>query len=275
MITNKNTLSLDKFYTNPDIVKICYDAIKKYLDIDKNDLIIEPSAGNGSFINIIKKLSKNYRFYDIKPENKEIINKNFLDLLPEDSNNNCHIIGNPPFGNKSSMAIAFIKHATNILKAKSISFILPISFKKSSQQKSFPLNYHLIYQSNLPENSFTYFGITKNIKTVFQIWIYKDKLRRITQKLTPAKWYSFSKKENSTISIRRVGSKIGYVKISEESDNINTHWFIKINKIFNITIDNLLIKLNRLNFNKDNNVGALSISKQDIIRKYNNITLFI
>ena len=42
MITNKNTLSLDKFYTNPDIVKICYDAIKKHLDINKNDLIIEP-----------------------------------------------------------------------------------------------------------------------------------------------------------------------------------------------------------------------------------------
>jgi hypothetical protein len=271
MITNKNTLSLDKFYTNPDIVKICYDAIKKHLDINKNDLIIEPSAGNGSFINIIKKLSNNYRFYDIKPENKEIVKKNFLDLLPEDSYNNCHIIGNPPFGNKSSMAIAFIKHATNILRAKSISFILPISFKKSSQQKSFPLNYHLIYQSNLPENSFTHFGITKNIKTVFQIWIRKDNSRRITQKLTPSEWYSFSKKENSTISIRRVGSKIGYVKISEESDNINTHWFIKINKIFNITIDNLLIKLNRLNFNKDNNVGALSISKQDIIRKYNRI----
>ena len=97
MITNKNTLSLDKFYTNPDIVKICYDAIKKHLDINKNDLIIEPSAGNGSFINIIKKLSNNYRFYDIKPENKEIVKKNFLDLLPEDSYNNCHIIGNPPF----------------------------------------------------------------------------------------------------------------------------------------------------------------------------------
>ena len=38
MITNKNTLSLDKFYTNPDIVKICYYSIKKHLDINKNDI---------------------------------------------------------------------------------------------------------------------------------------------------------------------------------------------------------------------------------------------
>ena len=272
MSTNKNILSLDKFYTNRDIVNLCYDVIKTHIDIDKNDLIIEPSAGNGSFINIIKKLSNNYKFYDIKPENKEIVKKNFLDLHYDDSNNNCHIIGNPPFGNKSSKAIAFIKHATYILKAKSISFILPISFKKLSLQKSFPLNYHLIYQINIPINSFTYFGITKNIKTVFQIWIHKDKLRKITQKLIPSYWYSFTKKENSTISIRRVGSKIGYVKITEDSDNINTHWFIKINSSLNNKILNLLIKLNNINFNKDNNVGALSISKQDIIKKYNKLS---
>ena len=83
---------------------------------------------------------------------------------------------------------------------------------------------------------------------------------------------SFTKKENSTISIRRVGSKIGYVKITEDSDNINTHWFIKINSSLNIKILNLLIKLNNINFNKDNNVGALSISKQDIIKKYNKLS---
>ena len=35
---------------------------------------------------------------------------------------------------------------------------------------------------------------------------------------------------------------------------------------------NLLIKLNNINFNKDNNVGALSISKQDIIKKYNKLS---
>ena len=154
----------------------------------------------------------------------------------------------------------------------SVCVFIIVSFKKLSLQKSFPLNYHLIYQINIPINSFTYFGITKNIKTVFQIWIRKDKLRKITQKLIPSYWYSFTKKENSTISIRRVGSKIGYVKITEDSDNINTHWFIKINNSLNIKILNLLIKLNNINFNKDNNVGALSISKQDIIKKYNKLS---
>ena len=276
-MADKN-LNLDKFYTNKDIVGVCYDAIKTHLGIDKKELIIEPSAGNGAFINIIKKLSNNYRFYDIKPENDEIIKKDFLELRFEDCNvasgvgSGCHIIGNPPFGNKSSKAIAFIKHSTNILMAKSVSFILPISFKKASLQKSFPPNYHLVYQTVLAPNSFTHFGIPKNIKTVFQIWIKKDRARRVAVKITPASWYSFDKKENSDISIRRVGSKIGFVKLCEERDNTNTNWFIKINSVVG-DISKLLGKLNSIRFNKENNVGPLSISKQDIIKKYNSIRL--
>lgn len=268
-------LNLDKFYTNKDIVGVCYDAIKTHLDIDKKELIIEPSAGNGAFINIIKKLSNNYIFYDIKPENEEIIKKDFLELRVEDCNvasSGCHIIGNPPFGNKSSKAIAFIKHATNILMAKSVSFILPISFKKASLQKSFPPNYHLAYQTVLAPNSFTHFGIPKNIKTVFQIWIRKNRVRRVAVKITPASWYSFDKKENSDISIRRVGSKIGFVKLREERDNTNTHWFIKINSVVG-DISKLPNKLNGISFNKENNIGPLSISKQDIIKKYNSLRL--
>ena len=277
-------LNLDKFYTNKDIVGVCYDAIKIHLDIDKKELIIEPSAGDGAFINIIKKLSNNHRFYDIKPENDEIIKKDFLELRFEDCNvasgvgvgsgSGCHIIGNPPFGNKSSKAIAFIKHATNILKAKSVSFILPVSFKKASLQKSFPPNYHLVYQTALAPNSFTHLGIPKNIKTVFQIWIRKNRVRRVAMKITPASWYSFDKKENADISIRRVGSKIGFVKLCEESDNTNTHWFIKINSAVG-DIGGLLGKLNSIKFNKENNIGPLSISKQDIIKKYNSLRLVL
>ncbi len=160
--------------------------------------------------------------------------------------------------------------------AKSVSFILPISFKKASLQKSFPPNYHLVYQTVLAPNSFTHFGIPKNIKTVFQIWIKKDRVRRVAVKITPASWYSFDKKENSDISIRRVGSKIGFVKLREERDNTNTHWFIKINSATgNIgeLLSELLGKLNSIRFNKENNVGPLSISKQDIIKKYNSIRL--
>ncbi len=59
--------TIDKFYTKKEIVDKCIKSIKKYIDFDNNDLIIEPSAGNGSFIEKIKKLSNNYKFYDLEP----------------------------------------------------------------------------------------------------------------------------------------------------------------------------------------------------------------
>ena len=79
---SKNTLSkqttglkretTDKFYTKKEIVEACIDYLKCFISIDDNDLFIEPSAGNGSFITEIKNISSNHEFYDLKPENKEI-----------------------------------------------------------------------------------------------------------------------------------------------------------------------------------------------------------
>ena len=70
----------DKFYTNPSTVEICLNVIKQYLHILPNDLIIEPSAGNGAFINGIKTLSNHYRFYDLEPEHPDIQQQDYMKL---------------------------------------------------------------------------------------------------------------------------------------------------------------------------------------------------
>ena len=129
---------IKNIYTNNFIVNEIIKIIKSQNIINKNDLIVEPSAGNGAFINGIKSLSNNYLFYDIKPEHKEIIKQDFLSL---DLTNiikqfdNIHIIGNPPFGRQSAITIKFIKKCC--LFSKSISFILPKSFKKDSLKDKF------------------------------------------------------------------------------------------------------------------------------------------
>ena len=46
--------TIDKFYTKENIVNQCLEAIKSNLNILEEDLILEPSAGNGVFINKIK-----------------------------------------------------------------------------------------------------------------------------------------------------------------------------------------------------------------------------
>ena len=48
--------TIDKFYTKINVVKICINLIKQYLTITIDDLIIEPSAGDGAFIEFIKTL---------------------------------------------------------------------------------------------------------------------------------------------------------------------------------------------------------------------------
>ena len=130
--------TIDKYYTKDTIVESCLNSIKNYINITNDDLIIEPSAGNGSFIAGIKSLSNNFIFYDLEPENKEIIKQDYLLFDYKDLTNkfnNIHIIGNPPFGRQSSLAIKFIKKSCEF--CDSISFILPKSFKKDSLKKNF------------------------------------------------------------------------------------------------------------------------------------------
>jgi len=41
---------LDQFYTIPSCSKICIDKMNELYDITNFDLMVEPSAGNGSFL---------------------------------------------------------------------------------------------------------------------------------------------------------------------------------------------------------------------------------
>jgi len=256
----------DKYYTNYKIIKYCCKKFKKNIKIYNNDLIIEPSAGNGAFLPCIK----NYKFLllDIKPEHKLIIKKNFLNYNYtniEKKYKNIHAIGNPPFGKKSSLAIKFIKKSCEF--CDSFSFILPRSFNKKFLQKSIPLKFHLLKSYNLPNNSFLK---NKNeIKCVFQIWKKKNYNRKKIIKILPNNNYIFvSKFQNPDIAIRRVGSKSGYIYCNNlKNKNLNTHYFIKIlkkKKKFK-NIKNLKLKENKYT------LGPYSISKMDIIIELNKL----
>ena len=46
--------SIDKFYTKKEVAMYCINLFKEYVKPNNGDLIIEPSAGNGAFIDAIK-----------------------------------------------------------------------------------------------------------------------------------------------------------------------------------------------------------------------------
>ena len=258
--------TIDKYYTKDTTVNLCIELIKQHITINDNDLIIEPSAGNGSFIEEIKTISSNYLFYDLEPQNEEIEKRDYLDYDETDIQSkydNIHIIGNPPFGRQSSLAIKFIKKSCNF--CDSVSFILPKSFKKESLKKTFPLNFHLIIETDLPEGSFLVDGVEHDVPCVFQIWKKMEYNRNVSPKLEPSGFVFVEKIEDPDISFRRVGVNAGKID-TNIIKNIQSHYFIKFtnNKPLTENIHNL----SKINYIFNNTVGPKSISKQELIKEF-------
>lgn len=263
--------TIDKYYTSNKIVNKCIELIQEYVNIQKEDLCIEPSAGNGSFITMIKTITNNYLFYDLEPENSEIIKLDYLDfdsntMIPQNVKK-IHMIGNPPFGRQSSLAIKFIKKSQQY--CDSISFILPKSFKKPSLQKHFQLNFHLINEYDIPEKSFIVDNKPYDVPCVFQIWIKKDTNRNVPEKQVPNKYCFVKKEDNHDISFRRVGVYAGTIDKKTEEKSIQSHYFIKFDAILT---GELFDNLSQIKYEcKNNTVGPKSISKQELIKEFNKI----
>ena len=162
----------DQFFTPIDTAKKCYmkllDILKLYNDNEKNYIFIEPSAGNGNFLNL---LPKERRIgIDIEPKHDEIIEADFLEWLPDNINNKYIIIGNPPFGLRGQLALKFILHSNKF--ADYVCFILPQLFE--SDGKGVPRKrvkgYNLIYSEKLNSNFEEPNGKKIKIECIFQIW---------------------------------------------------------------------------------------------------------
>lgn len=263
---NRNTI--DKYYTKDNVVDLCLNLVKKYIQISSDDLIIEPSAGNGSFIKGIKSLTNNFKFYDLEPDNNQIVKQDYLLYnysTVKENFSKIHIIGNPPFGRQSSLAIKFIKKSCEF--CDSVSFILPKSFKKDSLKKTFPLNFHLIFEIDLPDKSFLVDRDEHNVETVFQIWEKKNIKRKIIKNVEPLNFIFVGKTENPDISFRRVGVNAGIIDRKIEEKSIQSHYFIKFTNGKSVN-DNINL-LKEIQFNHNNTVGPRSISKQELIKEFN------
>ena len=262
--------TIDKYYTKDTVVESCLDHVKTYLQIESNDLIIEPSAGNGSFISGIKSITNNCKFYDLEPDNVEIVKQDYLlydynDIKNASAYNKIHVIGNPPFGRQSSLAIKFIKKSCEF--CDSISFILPKSFKKESLKKTFPLHYHLVFEIDLPDNSFLVDGQEHDVPCIFQIWVKKTTLRAVTEKVEPVNFMFVEKTDNPDISFRRVGVNAGTIDQSIDEKSVQSHYFIKFTNGKSLT-DNITT-LSTITYDFNNTVGPKSISKPELILKFN------
>jgi len=260
---------LDEFYTKLNVARDCLSFIKNFVDISTKDIIIEPSAGDGSFIKGIKSLCPNYLFLDVNSERKDILKQDYLTLdvgYIADKYRKCHVIGNPPFGRQSSLAIKFIKKSCEY--CDTISFILPRSFKKESRKKFFPLNFYLKFEQDLPSNSFLINNQSHDVPCVFQIWEKTSSKRKEPEKVVPLNFLFVKKNEAPTIAVRRVGANAGRIDWVTSNKNEHSHYFIKF---VNFELSGALYeKLMDIKYkNVADTIGPKSISKQELTIEFN------
>lgn len=272
-------LKLDQFYTQNEIAKYCSDIIKRFFDIDKYK-VLEPSAGCGAFLDYFD----NWYACDIDPKRDDIERKNFLvdDISDNLIGNSIITIGNPPFGKKSKLAIAFINKAFEY--SNIVGFILPIQFLKYSAQKQVRPDAKLIYSENLPEDSFIFKGKNYSVRCCFQIWVINDNnypnLRITTPPTTKHKDFEMWQYNNTIqaskyfdkneykwdFAVPRQGYKDYSIReINPDNMDRRTQWiFFKANN------EETLNKLLNIDFDKlsKNNTSTPGFGKADVINEY-------
>ncbi len=167
-------IGLDQYYTTPKVAEYCWRSFQDFLKREKvvlgNYKIIEPSAGKGSFYNLLPKKSR--IGIDVEKYSPEYIQQDFLTWEPNHTDQRpCIAIGNPPFGYRGWLALAFLNRASEFCDY--VGFILPMSFQ--SDGKGSPKNrvngMRLVHSEHLSGDMFTLpNGETVQVNTLWQIW---------------------------------------------------------------------------------------------------------
>lgn len=272
---------LDDFYTNPELATKLLNDVRRITnrELSSWDLIVEPSAGGGSFFNILPE--SNRRGFDIHPTCAGIEIADFLQVGPScfvGSPSNTLVIGNPPFGKNGSTALRFLNICLKY--ANWVGFILPRSFEKESVlSRVKPMTAHIVHQEVLPVDSFIRNGIAHSIPTVFMVW-------SVLPDAPPRKYYSTtvhtdfefvmqpseSEIRSQTLAmIQRVGQRAGRFTRKEEEmlskRKSKNFYFLR-----SLSGSRVLECLKQLNLeespSKYKTAGMPSISKSDIVSAY-------
>lgn len=148
-------IRLDKYYTPTDLAERLVAKTFEVIGCDNITDIIEPSAGSGSFSNLLE-----CRAIDIEPEADGIECGDFLEMdIPYKKGR--LVIGNPPYGDKMGLAIKFFNKAVEICDY--IAFILPIGQLNNTVRL---YKFDLIYSEDLGYASYS----GKNLWCCFNIY---------------------------------------------------------------------------------------------------------
>ena len=164
--------SLDQFYTKPEVAEACWEHFTNTLstlNLSLSDLFfIEPAAGTGAFYELLP--AQRRLGIDLVPKCDGVKPQDFFKVTnPPFAPKDTAIIGNPPFGKRGKVAIAFFNHAAHL--ADLVAFIVPVNFRKFIVHRQLNPNMRFISKLPLPRDAF-HLGTGKSyaVNTEFQIW---------------------------------------------------------------------------------------------------------
>lgn len=168
-----DNVGLDQFFTRPEIAQACWDSLMNVMTKNGADIsqykYIEPSAGLGAFYNLLP--SERRVGIDVQQFHSEYIQSDFLAWLPKKNGYQYACVGNPPFGYRAWLALAFLNHASQF--SDYVGFIVPMAFqsrgKSNVQDRVVGMN--LIHSEPLPADSFIdENGKILKVNALWQIW---------------------------------------------------------------------------------------------------------
>ena len=257
------SLPSDSYFTSKETAKKCFDIflnVCNEYNIDVNEYtFIEPGAGDGSFFDL---MPKDRRIgIDIIDRRADVIDSDFLKWMPDELDNKYITLGNPPFGIRGAIALAFINRS--FLFSDAVGFILPMSFHSDGKGTNMRrvINGHLIHSVIIENEKFYSPDNDKEIKVniLFQVWkrgagkgIFKEydiseyaEIKTVNS--DPKRYCGMDKLNeydffiNSTFFENGEGNKIVY-KFSDLKYSAGYGVIIKKNK------DELLTKLSKINW---------------------------
>lgn len=280
----KRIVGNEQYFTPNDVARACVERLDSVFPVESFDRIVEPSAGDGAFLRFLPPTTV---AIDIEPQADNINRADFLTWMPEPLANQAGrtlVLGNPPFGQRAALAMAFISHAATF--ADVIAFILPMSFNKYTFRDRVPAHFHLVDSMNLTaaydlarDPSSTPADTESRrttVNTVFQVWEKRPEARAVAPRITEHPHFTMRHahlawttedqraelRRSHDFAIAQVGSNFAPKDV--DSVTKGSHWFV------HGLVPGVRDVFERLDFSHlaGMNTAHTSLSKRDIIEAY-------
>ena len=225
------TPRLDQFYTNPDLARqYAEQVIADYGSAVK--CFVEPSAGSGAFVEPLRAAGKQFIALDIAPQANDIQRGDFLEEDWWPASGKVAVVGNPPFGKNSSLAVKFFNRAAALARTEVIAFIVPRTFRKHSIHRRLNPYFTRAVDDDVPDNAFIKNGKPHDVPCAWQIWERRPHPRPdlTTPDISHIIRY-VDDPQSGDFAVRRVGFYAGQVKEPPEWElnklSPSTHYFMQ------------------------------------------------